>query len=230
MALAFAHVLAPAADAVEGGSVTVDPPEDERHNYQTMAKYNPRKIYGAWADGYVLDLHSTGSDYLGEDEFGHPQFKTHRTEIGELLFRLKYRSDKGAVNELVDAAEAFIRSWGVKITAILPVPPTRAYRTIQPVARLANELSGRLKIPVANGAIRKLKQFAELKNVYDAEERRRLLEGAFEVNVSKVKDQRILLFDDLYRSGATMNAITEVLVASGASVVYAFAFTQTRRS
>ncbi len=31
-------------------------------------------------------------------------------------------------------------------------------------------------------------------------------------------------------SGATMNAITEVLVASGASVVYAFAFTQTRRS
>ncbi len=110
------------------------------------------------------------------------------------------------------------------------LPPTRTYRTIQPVARLANELSGRLQIPVANGAIRKLKQFAELKNVYDAEERRRLLEGAFEVNASKVKDQRILLSDDLYRSGATMNAITEVLVASGASVVYAFAFTQTRRS
>jgi predicted amidophosphoribosyltransferase len=143
---------------------------------------------------------------------------------------LKYRSDKGVVNELVDAAEAFIRSWGVKITTIVPVPPTRTYRTIQPVARLANELGGRLQIPVANGAIRKLKRFAELKNVYDAEERRRLLESAFEVNASKVKDQRILLFDDLYRSGATMNAITEVLVASGASVVYAFALTQTRRS
>jgi predicted amidophosphoribosyltransferase len=32
----------------------------------------------------------------------------------------------------------------------------------------------------------------------------------------------------LYRSGATMNEITEVLLASGASEVYAFAFTQTR--
>jgi len=167
---------------------------------------------------------------VGDNEFGHPQFETHRTEVGELLFRLKYRSDESAVQELVDAADAFIQSWGVKITTIVPVPPTRTYRTIQPVARLASELGGRLQIPVASGAIRKLKQFAELKNVYDAEERRRLLEGAFEVNASKIEDQRILLFDDLYRSGATMNAIAEVLVASGASVVYAFALTQTRRN
>jgi len=28
-----------------------------------MAKFNERKIYGAWSDGYVLDLHSTGSTY-----------------------------------------------------------------------------------------------------------------------------------------------------------------------
>jgi len=69
-----------------------------------------------------------------------------------------------------------------------------------------------------------------LKNIHDAEERRKILEGAFEVSAAKVNNQRILLLDDLYRSGATMNAIAEVLIASGASVVYAFAFTQTRSS
>ncbi len=74
-----------------------------------MAKFNPRKIYGSWSDGYVLDLHSTGSTYIGDNEYGHPQFETHRTEIGELLFRLKHRSDEKAANELVEAASNFIR-------------------------------------------------------------------------------------------------------------------------
>jgi predicted amidophosphoribosyltransferase len=193
-----------------------------------MAKYNPRKIYGSWSDGYVLDLHSTGSTYIGDNEFGHPQFETHRTEIGELLFQLKYRSDETALIELVEAASSFIRKWAVKPSTIVPVPPTRAYRKLQPVARLADELGARLKIPTAQDAIRKQKQFAELKNVYDGEERRKLLEGAFSVNSSRVKGHRVLLVDDLYRSGATMNAIAEVLLSSGAAAVFAFAFTQTR--
>ena len=193
-----------------------------------MAKYNPRKIYGSWSDGYVLDLHSTGSTYIGDNEFGHPQFETHRTEIGELLFRLKYRSDETALMELVEAASSFIRKWAVKPSMIVPVPPTRAYRKLQPVARLAEELGARLKIPTTHDAIRKQKQFAELKNVYDGEERRKLLEGAFVVNSSRVKGHRVLLVDDLYRSGATMNAIADVLLSSGATSVFAFAFTQTR--
>jgi hypothetical protein len=89
-----------------------------------MVKFNPRKIYGSWSDGYVLDLHSTGSTYIGDNEFGHPQFETNRTEIGELLFRLKYRADEKAANELVEAASSFIRKWAVKPSIIVAVPPT----------------------------------------------------------------------------------------------------------
>jgi predicted amidophosphoribosyltransferase len=85
-----------------------------------------------------------------------------------------------------------------------------------------------LEIPVAHDAIRKLKQFGELKNVYDAEERRKLLEGAFEVSAPRIMGHRVMLLDDLYRSGATMNAIAQVLSRSGASAVFVFAFTQTR--
>ena len=193
-----------------------------------MAKFHPRKIYGSWNDGYVLDLHSTGSTYIGDNEFAHPQFETHRTEIGELLFRLKYRSDETAVHELVQAASRFIRKWNVKPSIIVPIPPTRAYRKLQPVARLADELGAQLEITVAHDAIRKQKRFAELKNVYDSEDRRKLLQGAFDVNSSRVKGHRVLLVDDLYRSGATMNAIADVLNNSGATAVFAFAFTKTR--
>ncbi len=193
-----------------------------------MAKYQARKLKGSWKDGYVLDLHTISSTVIGHDEFGHPQFDTTYSEVGGLMHRLKYRSDKTALPELVDTAVSFIRSWGVDITVIVPVPPTKVYRTFQPVLSLSTEIANVLKVPMLKSAIRKAKQISELKNVYDPEERKRLLKGAFEANAEAVKGQKILLVDDLYRSGATMNAITEVLQAAGASEVYAFAFTQTR--
>jgi competence protein ComFC len=75
-----------------------------------MAKINPRRIRGSWADGYALDVHSTGSTFLGYDEFGHPVFDTMRTEVGELLYRLKYKGDASALSEIGESAEQFIRS------------------------------------------------------------------------------------------------------------------------
>ena len=175
----------------------------------------------------MLDLHSTGSTYVGDNELGHPQFETHRTDIGELLFRLKYRSDRTVISEMTSVASEFIRSRDFGPDIVVPVPPTRA-RGFQPVIALAFELARRLGIPIAAEAVRKTKRFAELKSVYDAEERRRLLEGTFSLKIEKIRDRRILLVDDLYRSGATMNAIAEAITAGGATAIFAFAFTQTR--
>ena len=44
------------------------------------------KIPGRWRDGFVLEYHTTGSVYVGDDEYGHPIFDTQRTELGELLY------------------------------------------------------------------------------------------------------------------------------------------------
>ena len=193
-----------------------------------MAQIHPRRIKGAWADGYVLDLHSTGSTLLGHNEFGHPEFETHRTEMGELLYRLKYRGEASALTDILDTAEEFIRSWGVRFSRIVPVPPT-AMRRVQPVFQIADGLGARLQVPVKK--IEKSSQNREqLKNVYDFDERRRLLEGAFVVNRSMAEGERILLLDDLYRSGATLNAAAEALAEAGAAAVFALALTKTRKN
>jgi len=72
-------------------------------------------------------------------------------------------------------------------------------------------------------------EMPELKNVYAYDERLRLLEGAHRVEPSVVRGQSVLLFDDLYRSGATMNAITAALYDEGeVKDVYALAVTRTR--
>ena len=62
---------------------------------------HPMRVPGSWREGYVLDYHTKSSEFLGYDEYGHPRFETIRTEVGELLYRLKYRGRKDALAELV---------------------------------------------------------------------------------------------------------------------------------
>ena len=78
--------------------------------------------------------------------------------------------------------------------------------------------------------MQKTKKTPGLKDVHDPEERRELLDGAFEVDATQVKGKGILLIDDLYRSGTTANAVTVALFAAGAARVYFLAATRTRSS
>lgn len=193
-----------------------------------MVKINAMKIPGKWRQGYVLDYHTLRSEFLGYDEYGNPMFDTQRSEIGELLYRLKYRSDKTTVGQLVEVATNFVTSWRAELDAILPVPPSK-HRAYQPVLEIAKGLSTSLGVPLRNDCILKLKDTPELKNVYNYDERLNLLEDAFTVSDESLKGENILLFDDLYRSGATLNAITNILYSkSSVANVYALALTKTR--
>ncbi len=67
-----------------------------------------------------------------------------------------------------------------------------------------------------------------MKDIDDLDERRSLLESVFHIKDISVKGKNILLFDDLYRSGATLNAATKVLYSAGARNVYVLTLTRTR--
>jgi len=194
-----------------------------------MINFKPTRIPGRWKEGYSLDYHTISSIYLGDDEFGHPIYDTKRTELGELLFRLKYRSDQSVLEELIDIIEHFFYSWKPPIDFIIPVPPSQPGRIYQPVLTLAQKLGTRLDLPLKPECIIKVKNTPELKNVFDFDERFRLLTGVFRADSTWAGERNLLLFDDLYRSGATMNAITEVLYEEGyANNVYALTISRTR--
>lgn len=193
-----------------------------------MTKTNPRKIDGPWADGRVLDLHSTGSEFLGHDEFGREQFDTHRTDVGELLYRLKYRSDASALEEIGSVAEKFIRSWRIEFDVIVPAPPTRT-RRVQPLHQIADELARRFNVPVVKAVSKKAARAAELKNLREYHQRQAVLQDALVVNRRAIEGKRVLLVDDLIRSGATLGAVAAALTDAGAAIIFAFALTKTRR-
>jgi len=193
---------------------------------------HPRKILGKWADGYALDLHTTSSTFLGYDGYGHPQFETVRSELGELLYKLKYRADPSAVDSIAETAAEFLKEkWRIDVDLIVPVPPSDTGRKRQPVLEVTTAVSERTGIELGLDGLVKVKQTPQLKNVFDFKERVAALEGAFSIEKAKIQGKRVLLFDDLFRSGATMNTITECLTKDGgAEVVYALTLTRTRSS
>jgi predicted amidophosphoribosyltransferase len=193
-----------------------------------IVKSAPLLLQGPWSAGYVLEpQHTLSSEFLGHDSYGHPQFATKRSELGELVFRLKNRNDKATLKDIADTAADFLGKRKLPIDAIVPVPPSRR-RAFQPVLEIAKALAERLSSPLLKGAVTKTRETPQLKDVFGYDERQKLLDGAFSFDRKLVEGRRVLLVDDLYRSGATAAVVTQGLIGAGASAVYFLAITKTR--
>jgi len=122
-----------------------------------MVETKPQVLRGPWASGFALHVHSLSSTYLGDDEYGHPRFSTTRSPVGELLYQLKYRQDRKAVDQLAEASASFCKeTWRLKVDTIIPVPPTQA-RRVQPVQVVAEALAALLGVPLCKG-LKKVKK------------------------------------------------------------------------
>lgn len=191
---------------------------------------HPRKLAGPWTAGYSLDMHTTSSTMIGHNAYGHPVFDTVRSPLGELLYRLKNRGDENVIPAIADTAAAFLKQWGVHIDAMVPVPPSNIARKRQPVIAVAKVLSETLGVPLCEGCVMKRKATPQLKDVFDYAKRTEMLKGVFAVDEQKTRGRRLLLFDDLFRSGATVGAIAQLLTGDGAAgAVYLLTLTHTRK-
>lgn len=192
-----------------------------------VVSINPQAIEGRWLAGYALDFHTVSSTPVGHDAHGHMRFDTVRTEIAELLYQLKYKGDVGAASRIVSTVVAFLRPRLSKFDSIVPVPPSTP-RAVQPVLLLANGIGRELRVPVLH-CVATTRPPTLLKGVTDPEERRRLLDGLYVADRRQTERRNVLLFDDLFRSGSTMNAVTDALLGRGhAASVRALTITRTR--
>lgn len=192
-----------------------------------MITINPQRIEGKWHSGIALDFHTLSSSLIGLNEYGHKQFDTKRPEIAELLYRLKYKGDRSAAQGIISAAAIFLRPHRPKFDLIIPVPPSTR-RAIQPVTLLAKGIGAAVGLPVID-CVSTTRAPAQLKGVEDPARRAQLLNGLYTVDMRHTAQKSVLLFDDLYRSGSTMNAITDALLQAGqASRVSVLTITRTR--
>lgn len=75
----------------------------------------------------------------------------------------------------------------------------------------------------------KIKGTKPIKTIDDYESRVQSLRGAFRLRDKRYKGKRVLLFDDIYRSGATLSVISSLLYECGEiDRVYVLTLTKTR--
>lgn len=190
-------------------------------------KGSPSAITGPWKAGFALDEHTVSSEFLGYNEHGHAIYDTVRSEIGELVYRLKYQGDQSTVTQLAQVVAEFISHKKLPIDAVVPVPPSKQ-RRVQPVGLIAESVAKRLDIAYDSKALRKVRESPQLKSVIQLKDRRAALAGAFTASAEALQGKSVLLLDDLYRSGASMEEAARTIRKSGARTVYALALTRTR--
>lgn len=98
--------------------------------------------------------------------------------MGELLYRLKYRADRTVIPE---AAASFVSEWCPEVEVLVPVPPSRE-RAVQPVLVIGAAIAARLGIESLPDCVRRTRDVPQLKDVFDYDERWRLLDGLHEVD------------------------------------------------
>ena len=145
-------------------------------------------------------------------------------EIKQSMYRFKYDNQR---EYAVFYADTLFRLRGHIIAGwrpdvIIPVPlHEKRYRKrgYNQAALIAYRLGRRLGIPVDDKVLFRIKNTVPQKELND-KERAKNIKNAFQVGRDIVKYRKVLLIDDIYTTGATLDCCAEALRAAGAGKIY----------
>ncbi len=121
---------------------------------------------------------------------------------------------------MAEQYEDLLRSWNPDALVPIPLHKTRKRkRGFNQAQLLAEKLGKRLEIPVEKGILERTKKTGPQKELNDVQ-RRANLKNAFQVRQNDVRLKRIVLVDDIYTTGSTIDAAAAVLLEHGAEKVY----------
>lgn len=181
---------------------------------------NVKKITGIWDLGYSLDKHKISSVYLGVDEYGHSRFNTIRTDIGEALYQLKYRSDFSQVDAIATELHKNIVSKFPEISFIMAMPPSKG-RELQPVIEVANKLAEKMKKACIHNLLFKSRNTPQMKDIKNRDQRIKLLLESFQIDKTVMAQRlpstgyNVLIVDDLFDSGTSLEVASQKLRECG---------------
>lgn len=184
------------------------------------------ELPGNWKEGRAFDVHTLSSNYLGVDQHGHDRWDNVRSEMGELVYQLKYNNDVSKVSGIVALLADKFKGLE-SLDFIIPAPASKA-RSVQPVNEIAKALAERFGVEYIE-ALSKLTT-EELKSVDDPEKRIEILKESMLLKPGVgLSGKNVLIVDDLFRSGATLQVATEILYRDAkCHNVYVLTMTKTR--
>ena len=152
--------------------------------------------------------------------------------IADSLFRFKYRGRREYARFYGEELYRGYREWLAvrKPDALIPVPchsSRRRQRGYNQAELLAEALSAVSGIPVKKDLIQRIHKTGPQKNL-TLRERQNNLKKAFKICQNDVKLSTIVIIDDIYTTGSTMDAMAEELHRNGVRKIYGMALASGR--
>lgn len=143
------------------------------------------------------------------------------------IYRFKYGGRREYADffgeQVAEYLGDFIRT--AKPDALIPIPLHRKRRTARGYNQaelLARAIGSRVGVPVCTGFLVRVKNTVPLK-YENPEERQNNLKKAFNIAQNDVKLSKVIIIDDIYTTGSTMDEIARVLMEAGVKEVYCIA-------
>lgn len=148
----------------------------------------------------------------------------HVGAITDSIYKIKYNNKREYidffVNELIRLYQREILSWGCD--ALVPVPIHRKKKIIRGYNQaecIAKRMAKHLNLPVCKNGLIRVKNTVAQKELND-KERRNNIENAFIIGKDIVKYSKIILVDDIYTTGSTIDACSKTLLNAGVQEVH----------
>ena len=148
----------------------------------------------------------------------------YKGDIKQTMYRFKYSNKREYAAFFAGIATEQYTEWMQRIGAevIVPVPMYRRKQKLRGYNQaevFARELSRRTGIPYRMDLVSRTRDTKPQKNLNDTE-RKNNLKNAFHVSQDIVKYRYILLVDDIYTTGSTVDAIAQAILQTGVIDIY----------
>jgi competence protein ComFC len=155
-----------------------------------------------------------------------PGSTDERTEIGLLLARFKYEGERRLARPLGEALAGAVQ--GLSFDLIVHVPSSRR-STYEPACELGRATARALRVRCLPHLLRLTRRISPQKDLVNRDGKWENVQGAFQVRRPEfVRDQSVLMVDDVYDSGATLGEAYRALKAAGAADIAVVTVTKTR--
>ncbi|MBO5474467.1 MAG: ComF family protein [Lachnospiraceae bacterium] len=144
--------------------------------------------------------------------------------IADSIYRFKYRGRQEYAEYYAACMADKLAGWIMECRpdALIPVPIHRSKKRIRgynQAEALARRLHERTGIPVETELIKRVRRTAPMKDL-SASERQNNLKRAFKICRNDVKLSTIIIIDDIYTTGSTIDAMSYELRKAGVKHIY----------
>ncbi|MDO8429915.1 MAG: ComF family protein [bacterium] len=158
----------------------------------------------------------------------------YEDQIKSLIHGFKYKSWSRLQGPIKKLIIKYLQNLNLEFKnyIIIPIPlhkKRQQERGFNQAILIAKIVSIELKLPLEQSVLMRIKETKSQAKIKDWDQKKENLDNAFDLKApEKIKDKNIILVDDVYTSGATINEATKILKANGAKKILAFVIAKAR--